>query len=144
MPARITQIETPASEAPELEAIENVDQPDSSNTEGVAMDSGSRATVFKVEGTLCLGDAELLEKICRDVGNQTRRPVVLELAGLSYLDSESASVLCRMKREQGVRLEGLHLFIGKVVELAEEGVCTGSAVRGTQRCSPGGVLSRPQ
>jgi len=25
-----------------------------------------------------------------------------------------------MKREQGVRLEGLHLFIAKVVELAEE------------------------
>jgi len=29
-------------------------------------------------------------------------------------------VLCRLKREQGVTLAGLHLFIGKVVELAEE------------------------
>jgi hypothetical protein len=120
MPTRITQIEKPESEAPVLERIgQNGDQPDSSDTES-AIDSGSLATVFKVEGTLYLKDAELLEKICRDVGDQTKRPVTLELAGLSYLDSESAAVLCRMKREQGVRLEGLHLFIGKVVELAEE------------------------
>lgn len=83
-------------------------------------DAGSEATVLKVEGSLYLRDAELLEKICRDVGSQTGRPVALDLAGLSFLDSDSASVLCRMKREQGVRLEGLHLFIGKVVELAEE------------------------
>ena len=46
--------------------------------------------------------------------------MTLELAGLSYLDSDSAAVLCRMKREQNVSLEGLHLFIEKVVELTEE------------------------
>ena len=83
-------------------------------------DTGTAPTVFKVEGTLYLRDAELLEKICRDVGNQTKRPVTLELAGLNYLDIESAAVLCRMKREQNVSLEGLHLFIEKVVELTEE------------------------
>jgi anti-anti-sigma regulatory factor len=118
MPTRITQIEKPKSETPALKVIgEKSDQTDSSNTESV---TESVATVFKVEGTLYLKDAELLEKICRDVGNQTERPVTLDLAGLCYLDSESAAVLCRMKREQGVRLEGLHLFIEKVVELAEE------------------------
>lgn len=121
MPTRITQIEKPESETPVLEVIgQNGDQPHSSDTESVAIDTGGVATVFKVEGTLYLKDAELLEKICRDVGNQTKRPVTLELAGLSYLDSDSGAVLCRMKREQGVRLEGLHLFIGKVVELAEQ------------------------
>ena len=121
MPTRITQIENPTSETPACEVIrENGDQPDSCDTESVAIDAGSVATVFKVEGTLYLKDAELLERICRDVGHQTKRPVTLELSGLCYLDSDSAAVLCRMKREQGVRLEGLHLFIEKVVELAEE------------------------
>jgi ABC-type transporter Mla MlaB component len=114
MPTRITQIEKPKSATPALKVIgKKSDQPDGSNTENVA-------TVFKVEGTLYLKDAELLEKICRDVGHQTKRPVTLDLAGLSYIASESAAVLCRLKREQGVRLEGLHLFIEKVVELAEE------------------------
>ena len=90
------------------------------SSESPTRDTEIVPTVFRVEGTLYLRDAELLEKICRDVGNQTKRPVTLELAGLSYLDSDSAAVLCRMKREQNVSLEGLHLFIEKVVELTEE------------------------
>jgi hypothetical protein len=114
MPTRITQIEKPKSETPALKVRgEKNEQPAASNTEGVA-------TVFKVEGTLYLKDAELLEKICRDASHQTKRPVTLELSGLSYIASESAAVLCRMKREQGVRLQGLHLFIEKVIEMAEE------------------------
>jgi len=112
MPTRITQIENPSSQTSALKGIGENYQPE--------RDTGTVPTVFKVEGTLYLRDAELLEKICRDVGNQTKRPVILELAGLSYLDSDSAAVLCRMKREQNVSLEGLHLFIEKVVELTEE------------------------
>ena len=116
MPTRITEIERPKGEGSALEGIgQNWNRPD-----GLQPDSITIPTVFKVEGTLYLRDAELLEKICREVGNQTKRPVTLELAGISYLDSESAAVLCRMKREQNVSLEGLHLFIEKVVELTEE------------------------
>jgi hypothetical protein len=77
-------------------------------------------TLLKVEGTLHLSDAELLEKICCQVSTENRRPVALELTDLCFLDSESAAVLCRMKLEQGVRLQGLNLFIKKVIELAEE------------------------
>src|SRR6266850_3906939 len=121
MPTRITQIESPNSEMSALKGLgENYNQPGISNPERATTDIGTEPTVFKVEGTLYLRDAELLEKICREVGNQTKRPVTLELAGISYLDSESAAVLCRMKREQNVSLEGLHLFIEKVVELTEE------------------------
>ena len=121
MPTRITQIERPKSETSAVKGIgENGDQPDGSLPENVTRDPGTVPTVFKVEGTLYLRNAELLEKICRDVSNQTKRPVTLELAGLSYLDSDSAAVLCRMKRELNVSLEGLHLFIEKVVELTEE------------------------
>ena len=121
MPTRITQIELPRSEPSALKGIGDTgEQPDRSRSESLTRDTAIVPTVFKVEGTLYLRDAELLEKICRDVRNQTKRPVTLELAGLSYLDSESAAVLCRMKREQNVSLEGLHLFIEKVVELTEE------------------------
>jgi hypothetical protein len=121
MPTRITQIEIPNSETSALKGIgENCDRFDRSHPENVERDTGTAPTVFKVEGTLYLRDAELLEKICREVGSQTKQPVTLELAGLSYLDTDSAAVLCRMKREQNVNLQGLHLFIEKVVELTEE------------------------
>jgi anti-anti-sigma factor len=75
--------------------------------------------VLKVEGSLYLQDAELLEQICRDIGNQTGRNLILDLKDLSFLDSESASVLCRLRRQQHVTLEGVHLFIAKVIELTD-------------------------
>ena len=113
MPTRITQIDNARDDAQTLKRVAKDDQLDSSDVE-------SQTTVLKVEGSLYLKDAELLEKICRDVTGQTGRPITLDLASISFIDSESASVLCRLKREQGVTLAGLHLFIGKVVELAEE------------------------
>ena len=112
MPTRITQIENVRSDARTFRVGGEDVQLDSSDID--------QATVLKVEGTLYLKDAELLEKICQDVARQTSGPVMLDLASITFIDSDSASVLCRLKREQGVRLEGLHLFIGKVVELAEE------------------------
>ena len=77
------------------------------------------ATTLRVEGSLHVADAELLERICRDIREDSGRTVTLDLADLSFLDSDSAAVLSRLRREQGVRLEGLHLFIQKVIELAE-------------------------
>lgn len=93
-----------------------ITQKDSANGRHGNSDS---ETLLKVEGTLYLEDAELLEKICRDIGEETGHHLTLDLADLSFLDSESASVLCRLKREQDVALEGLHLFIAKVIELTE-------------------------
>ena len=92
MPTRITQVDTPER----------------------------AATRLKVEGSLYLADAELLEKICRDIQQHSPHSITLDLADLSFLDSDSAAVLSRLKRERGVKLEGLHLFIQKVIELANE------------------------
>jgi len=108
MPTRITEIDGAAAR----------DVP-KSGTKGAA-NGAHQVTLLKVEGTLHLGDAELLERICRQVSIQNGRPVALELSELCFLDSDSAAVLCRMKREQGVRLRGLNLFIRKVIELTEE------------------------
>jgi len=74
---------------------------------------------LKVEGTLTLADAELLEGICNELRDQSDSGVSVDLADITFLDSESASVLCRLKG-QGISLEGLDLFVQKVVELAEK------------------------
>jgi len=113
MPTRITQIDIARADPRTFKGARKDDQLNSPDIE-------SQSTVLKVEGTLYLKDAELLEEICLDVIGQTGSPMTIDLASISFIDSDSASVLCRLKREQGVRLEGLHLFIGKVVELAEE------------------------
>ena len=82
-------------------------------------DPDGAATRLRVEGSLYLADAELLERVCRDMQRESGGPITLDLADLSFLDSDSAAVLSRLRRERGVRLEGLHLFIQKVIELAE-------------------------
>jgi anti-anti-sigma regulatory factor len=82
-------------------------------------DPEGAATTLRVEGSLYLADAELLERLCRDIQQESGRTVTLDLADLSFLDSDSAAVLSRLKREWGVTLEGLHLFVQRVIELAE-------------------------
>ncbi len=77
------------------------------------------STVLRVEGSLYLADAELLERLCRDIAQDSGHVVTLDLADLSFIDSESAEVLSRLRREGGVRLEGLHLFVQKIIELAD-------------------------
>lgn len=74
---------------------------------------------IKVEGALTLADAELLEGICNELCEQSDFGVTVDLADITFLDSESAAALCRLKG-QGISLEGLDLFVQKVVELAEK------------------------
>lgn len=81
-------------------------------------EDGTR-TILRVEGSLTLVDAELLERICADLREQTENGISIDLADLNFLDSESASVLYRLK-QQGIELEGLHYFIQKEIELAEK------------------------
>jgi len=119
MPTRITEIASRNDEF-DMNGGTAARQTHCSDSDDVLMTSEKKRTLLKVEGTLYPKDTELLESICRDVSIQTGRPVALDLSDLCFLDSESAAILCRMKREQGVSLQGLNLFIKKVVELADE------------------------
>lgn len=81
---------------------------------------GERA-VLRVEGSLGAAEAEVLERACEELREQTGRGVLLDLAGLSFLDTESAAVLARLRRDENVALGGLHFFIQQVIDLAERG-----------------------
>jgi anti-anti-sigma regulatory factor len=109
MPIRVTEIENRGSRTTGLRGAGSAKL----NVEGDEIE-------LRVEGSLYRRDAELLERICRDLASQTKKGITLDLSNLSFLDSDSAAVLCLLKRELGVSLEGLHLFIEKVVELAEQ------------------------
>jgi hypothetical protein len=119
MPTRITQVELPNEEF-DLTDRTLKQWAGRADSDDVLITPGKKTTLLKVEGTLHLQDAELLEKICRDFFLQSGSPVALDLSNLCFLDSESAAILCRMKREHGVSLAGLNLFIRKVVEMADE------------------------
>ena len=80
--------------------------------------AGGRA-LLRVEGTLGLADAELLEQVCIDLKAQTGASVTVDLADISFLDHAGASVLARLRREQEVNLQGVHFYIRQVIEIAE-------------------------
>ncbi|HEV2762258.1 MAG TPA: hypothetical protein VGV38_04620 [Pyrinomonadaceae bacterium] len=80
--------------------------------------AGGRALI-RVEGSLSLADAELLEQVCADLKSRSGEGVTVDLTDISSLDGESASVLARMRREQQVELEGLHFYVRQVIEIAE-------------------------
>ena len=116
MPIRITEI-GPRNENSDLNR--GTPEHHSHSTDALAS-SAKQPTIMKVEGALHLQDAELLERICREVAQQSGQALVIELSDICFIDSVSAAVLCRMKSEQGVTFKGLNLFIKKVLELTDE------------------------
>ena len=82
--------------------------------------SPNEPRVFKVEGTLHVKAAQLLERICRQVAAQTGRPVLIDLNDVCFVDYDAAAILCRLKRDCVAGIDGLNLFTRKVVELADE------------------------
>lgn len=81
-------------------------------------DADGRA-LLRVEGSLELADAKLLEQVCADLKAQSGLNIAVDLSDISFLDSESASVIARLRREQLIALEGVHFFIQQVIQIAE-------------------------
>jgi anti-anti-sigma factor len=91
MPTQITQIEDPAR----------------------------NRTILRVSGSLTQLDAELIERLCADLKEITDNRIVIDLAELDFMDSDSASVLSRVKDKYAVELEGVHLLVQNAIDFAE-------------------------
>jgi anti-anti-sigma regulatory factor len=76
-------------------------------------------TVLRVSGSMTLEDAVLLEKIALDMRDTTGKNLTLDFAELNFLDSESATVIKRLEREHKFEIEGLMIFLQKIIEEVE-------------------------
>ncbi len=77
------------------------------------------SVTLSVEGDMLLADALLLEKIAVGMRGDNFRDVVIDLADLDFLDSESAPVLKRLAKELGFRIEGMEIFLQSAIDSAE-------------------------
>jgi anti-anti-sigma factor len=75
--------------------------------------------VLRVEGELLLEDANLLERIATEIRAETDKPVMIDLADLAFLDSESAAVLKRLEADPEIELQGLEIFLQSAIDQAE-------------------------
>ena len=78
-------------------------------------------TVLRVEGELMHDDAVLLEKIALDLRSQNDKNLTLDLADLNFMDSEAAPIVKRLKEEHGFEIEGLQIFLQKIVGETDKG-----------------------
>ena len=76
--------------------------------------------VLSVSGDMLLDDANLIERLVRDARDGRETPVVIDLADLDFLDSESAAVLRRLSGSPGVRIEGVEIFLQSVINDVEK------------------------
>ncbi len=77
-------------------------------------------TILRVEGSMTLRDAVLLEKIALDLRAQLNRNLTLDFADLHFMDSESAPILMRLEREHEFEIEGIEYFLQKIVTEVEK------------------------
>ncbi len=77
-------------------------------------------TILRVEGSMTREDAVLLEKIALGMREETGRNLTIDLSDLHFLDSESAPILKHLEKEHGFEIEGLMIFLQKVVEETEK------------------------
>lgn len=82
-------------------------------------DEESGKTILRIEGSMMLEDALLLEKIALDIRRQAQKNITLDFSDLNFLDSDSAPVLKRLEREHNFEIEGLMIFLQKIVEETE-------------------------
>jgi anti-anti-sigma regulatory factor len=76
-------------------------------------------TILRVEGEMMLDDAVVLEKIALEIQGDSGRDVIIDLADLDFLDSESAVVLRRLKDREGFSIEGIEIFLQSAINTAE-------------------------
>ncbi len=72
-------------------------------------------TILRVEGSLEEEDAKLLEKIALDIREHNGRNLTIDLADLHFMDSDSAPIVRRLETEHGFEVEGLQIFLEKIV-----------------------------
>jgi len=82
-------------------------------------DTERNKTILRVSGSMKLEDAMILEKIALELRGKTGKNITLDLADLNFLDSESAPVLKRLERERNFEIEGLMIFLQRIIEEVE-------------------------
>jgi anti-anti-sigma regulatory factor len=79
--------------------------------------TGENVTL-RVEGSMRRADAELLEATYLELQAEHEGGIAIDLGGTNFLDRDSASVLCRLRRS-GAQLTNLHYFVEQIIQAAE-------------------------
>jgi anti-anti-sigma regulatory factor len=82
-------------------------------------DIESARTTFRLAGEMLCEDAELLERIVKCVVDDSGNSVEIDLADVTLIDSNAASILRRLTDEEGYTIVGTEILLQNAVDVAE-------------------------
>lgn len=82
-------------------------------------DPARAKTILHVAGSMMVDDAVFLEKVALEMRGKIGKNLTIDLADLHFLDSDGAHVIRRMENEHNFEIEGLMIFLQKIVEETE-------------------------
>jgi hypothetical protein len=89
-------------------------------TEITQLDDRERCvTTLRVAGDMTIEDARLLERLSVNIRSETGHRILIDIADLSFLDSESAPFLRKLKARDGFEIEGMEIFLQNAINQAE-------------------------
>lgn len=88
-------------------------------TEITKKDSGG-ASILLVRGEMNVDDAEILRRLVREMLPTDGGGIIVDLAELTFIDSESAPILREIGEIPGVSIEGIDSLLQTAINLAEK------------------------
>lgn len=64
-------------------------------------------------------DARLLEKFSLEAVDSEGHDVTIDLADLTFMDSDAAGILRRLQEKTKLRIEGIEIFLQSAIDAAE-------------------------
>jgi anti-anti-sigma factor len=77
-------------------------------------------TMLSVRGEMNADDAEILRRLVRDMLAGGRSQIIVDLADLAFIDSDSAPILREIANLSGVSIEGTDSLIQTAIDLVEK------------------------
>jgi anti-anti-sigma factor len=81
--------------------------------------SSSGITTLRVTGEMTADDAEILARLASEIGAEQHAAIVIDIAGLSFIDSEAAAIIRRSAAEHRYTITGGAEFLQTAVDGVE-------------------------
>lgn len=90
-------------------------------TQITQIDDVERAvTTYRVEGEMFAEDVVLLSRLASEQRSETGNSILIDIADLDFIDSDSAPLLRRLEAKQGIEITGSEIFLQNIVNAAEK------------------------
>lgn len=82
-------------------------------------DTVEKITTLRIRGEMQIDDARLLQRIAESIRVETGHRVLIDLAELDLLDSESAPLIRNLGQADGIEILGIEIFLQAMIDQVE-------------------------